>query len=169
MDKLVTLLDLCPSSSSHSTNLRPFCQVAFLSLKGAAMDSSMNGYANWCKLKVDMSMHHAYDKSWKQWVTSACLNFKSILTHFHPFFATFGQLPRLGRFCTSPRAWCWRSSIQGSYHTRPDCCLARRDLHVRFMSFQSHLCCLEMVDKMLRYVAMLFQGRGAPSLQRGHL
>ena len=71
MDKLVTLLDLCPSSSSHSTNLRPFCQVAFLSLKGAAMDSCMNGYANWCKLKVDMSMHHAYDKSWKQWVTSA--------------------------------------------------------------------------------------------------
>ena len=65
MDKLVTLLDLCPSSSSHSTNLRLFCQVAFLSLKGAAMDSCMNGYANWCKLKVDMSMHHAYDKSWK--------------------------------------------------------------------------------------------------------
>ena len=65
MDKLFTLLDLCPSSSSHSTNLRLLCQVAFLSLKGAAMDSCMNGYANWCKLKVDMSMHHAYDKSLK--------------------------------------------------------------------------------------------------------
>ena len=29
------------------------------------MDSCMNRYANWCKLKVEMSMHHAYDKSWK--------------------------------------------------------------------------------------------------------
>ena len=65
MDKLVTLLDLCPSNSSHSTNLRLLCQVAFLSLKGAAMDSCMNRYANLCKLKVEMSMHHAYDKSWK--------------------------------------------------------------------------------------------------------
>ena len=84
-----------------------------------------------------------------------CLNFKSILTHFHPFFGTFGQLPRPGRFCTSPWAWCWRSSIQGSYYTRPDCCLARRDvtshdLHIKFMSFQRHFCCLEMVGRCCR-------------------